>query len=264
MTTFRGRVAVITGAASGIGLAMANRFAAEGMRIAMADLDATGLEREVARLRASGAEVSAHTTDVSKPRDVEALAAHVFARFGAVHVLCNNAGLACAGAPVWEQPLESWERLLSVNFGGVVNGIRGFIPRMIAGGEEGHVVNTASAAGLRTGPLIGPYYASKHAVVALSESLYFDLALADARIQVSVLCPGFARTNIAANSPGFPDPMRARVEAGMEPAAIAQAAFEAIRDRRFWVLTHPDFDPLIRERCEGMLRRENPVAHVFR
>jgi NAD(P)-dependent dehydrogenase (short-subunit alcohol dehydrogenase family) len=220
----------------------------------------------------AGATVVSLVVDVSLASDVERLADFAYEKFGAVHILCNNAGVAGGGAPAWEQSLETWQWILGVNLWGVIHGIHVFVPRMLAGGEEGHIVNTASVAGLRTGPFLSPYYASKHAVVALSESLHFDLQLAGAKLQTSVLCPAFAKTRIAesgrnqppAVSAGqFPEGMRQRVEVGMPPEVIAERVWEAVRDGQFWVLTHADVEHLIRDRFEGMLERRNPVPHVF-
>ena len=272
MKEFAGRVAVITGAASGIGRALAERFAGEGMRLMLADVEEPALAGTAKELQERGATVALRVIDVSQGQSVGSLAESTYSEFGAVHLLCNNAGVAGGGAPAWEQSPAAWEWILGVNLWGVIHGINHFVPRMLAGGHEGHVVNTASAAGLRTGPLLSPYHASKHAVVALSESLHFDLQLAKARVSASVLCPAFVKTPLAdstRNQPRsvdagqYPDAMRGKVEAGMLPERIAQSVFEAVRDRQFWILTHQDFDEMIRSRFEGILRRENPVAHVF-
>jgi NAD(P)-dependent dehydrogenase (short-subunit alcohol dehydrogenase family) len=269
---FENRVAVVTGAASGIGRALAERFAAANMKIVLADVEQPVLETTAQTMRETGATVAACVADVSQAADVERLADFAYETFGAVHILCNNAGVAGGAAPAWEQSLETWRWILGVNLWGVLHGVHAFVPRMLAGGEEGHIVNTASVAGLRTGPFLSPYYASKHAVVALSESLNFDLQLAGAKLQASVLCPAFAKTRIAEsgrNQPAavssgeFPEGMRQRVEVGMPPELIAEKVWEAVRDNQFWVLTHPETDHLIRDRCEEMLQRRNPVPHVF-
>ncbi len=273
MKVFADRVAVVTGAGSGIGRALAQRFAREGMRLVLADVEGSAVRETARLLTQAGAKVIAEVVDVSNQRDMDRLADLSYSEYGAVHVLCNNAGVAGGGAPVWEQSPATWAWVLGVNLWGVIHGVNSFVPRMLAGGEEGHVVNTASAAGLRTGPFMGPYHASKHAVVALSESLYFDLQLAKAKVEASVLCPAFVKTNLAdstRNQPQsvsagtYPEAMRQRVEQGMLPEKIAERVFDAVRDSKFWILTHEDFDPMIRERFEGMLRRENPVPHVFK
>jgi NAD(P)-dependent dehydrogenase (short-subunit alcohol dehydrogenase family) len=192
----RDRTAVITGGASGIGRAMAGRFAAEGMKIVLADVEAEALDRAVEELRGRGAAAVGVRADVSRAGDVEAIAAEAERAFGPVHVLCNNAGVA-AGGPLWKLSEADWAWVLGVNLWGVVHGIRAFVPRMIEHGGEGHVVNTASVAGLAAGPWFGPYCASKHAVVAISETLHHELALTGSAIKVSVLCPGFVKTRIA-------------------------------------------------------------------
>lgn len=251
---------------------MAERFAAAKMRVVLADIEEAALDATFQAMWQAGATVASFTGDVSRAGDVERLAEFAYGKFGAVHILCNNAGVAGGGAPAWEQSLETWRWIFGVNVWGVIHGVHAFVPRMLAAGEEGHIVNTASVAGLRTGPFLAPYYASKHAVVALSESLNFDLQLAGAKLQASVLCPAFAKTRIAesgrnrpfaANAGEFPEGMRQRVESGMPPEAIAERVWEAVRDNQFWILTHPDADPLIRERCEEMLQRRNPAPHVF-
>jgi len=242
------------------------------MRIVLADIEQAALEETLRAMREAGATVAPFVGDVSHASEVERLADLAYSEFGAVHILCNNAGVAGGGGAAWEQSLETWQWILGVNLWGVIHGIHAFVPRMLASGEEGHVVNTASAAGLRTGPFLSPYYASKHAVVALSESLHFDLQLAGAKVHTSVLCPAFVKTRIAesgrnqstAAAPGqFPEGMRQRVEAGTPPELIAERVWEAVRDNQFWILTHPEFEYLIRDRVEGMLQRRNPVPHVF-
>ena len=272
MKLFADRVAVITGGASGIGRALAERFAAAGMRIVLADVEEPVLHEAARAMQETGAVVLPVVVDVSDAAAVEALAEEAYSKFGVVHVLCNNAGVAGGGAPVWEQSLATWDWVLKVNLWGVIHGVYTFVPRMLAAGEEGHVVNTASAAGLRTGPLLAPYHASKHAVVALSESLHFDLQLAKAQVSASVLCPAFVKTHLAdstRNQPAtvdagrYPEAMRNKVTTGMLPETIAERVFAAVRDEQFWILTHDDFDDMIRARFEGMLRRENPTPHVF-
>ena len=234
MNIFADRVAVVTGAASGIGRALAERFAREKMRLVLADVEDGALQKTASAMREAGADAIAQVVDVSKQSDVEQLADLAYSSFGAVHVLCNNAGVAGGGAPVWEQSPATWEWVLGVNLWGVIHGVHSFVPRMLASGLEGHVVNTASAAGLRTGPFMAPYHASKHAVVALSESLHFDLQLAQAKVEASVLCPAFVKTQLpdsTRNQPGsvtagrYPEAMRSKVEQGMLPEAIAERVF---------------------------------------
>ena len=189
------KVAVITGAASGIGRGLAERFAAEGMRVVLADVDEGALAELAAALETKGATVLAIKTDVSKPAEVENLAVQTLDTFGAVHILCNNAGVVCS-RPIWEHTLADWEWVLGVNLWGVIHGIRAFVPRMLAQDDACHIVNTASILGLVGGSGEGIYKVSKHGVVVLSETLADELAQKEANIQVHVLCPGWVRTGI--------------------------------------------------------------------
>jgi NAD(P)-dependent dehydrogenase (short-subunit alcohol dehydrogenase family) len=274
MLEFKNRVAVVTGAASGIGRAIAGRCAAEGMRVVLADIEEVPL-REAAKSM-GGATVLPHRVDVSDASGVEQMAEAVYSEFGAVHLLFNNAGVAPDGKMAWAQTLDTWKWVIDVNLYGVIHGLRSFVPRMLAGGEEGHVVNTASVAGLHGGPLISPYYATKHAVVGLSESLYLELAMAKARVSASVLCPAFVKTKIgesgrnrpggaasvAAGSNEFAAMVRGLIEQGVSPESIANKVFDAIKAERFWILTHPEFDAAIRDRVEGMLQGRNPAVRT--
>ncbi len=282
MKQLRGRVAVVTGAASGIGRALADRFAAEGMRLALADVEAPALERAESDLRRGGADVLALRTDVSKEAEVQALASAALQRFGAVHVLCNNAGVG-SGGRVWELTTADWEWVLGVNLWGVIHGIRAFVPAMLRGGDEGHVVNTASLAGLISAPYVAPYHASKHAVVTLSESLHHELALLGSKLRVSVLCPGYVATRIAESTRNRPPGLRAAVEsqggrpeaaamteavrrrvaAGLPPAEVAQQVLQAIRDERFWIFTHPDMKALIEQRHSDVMAERNPGTRPY-
>ncbi|MYE46199.1 MAG: SDR family NAD(P)-dependent oxidoreductase [Chloroflexi bacterium] len=275
MQQFEGRVAVVTGGASGIGRALATRFAAEGMNVVLADVERDALEATAAELRDGGAEVLAVETDVSSAESVEALADRAYEAFGAVHVVCNNAGVGGANVAAYRATLADWEWTLGVNLWGVIHGVRAFVPRMLDGGEEGHVVNTASIAGLT--PLAGnaPYGVSKAGVVALSEALYLELERRGAPVRASVLCPGIVNTNILDSGrnrpealrnpvPERPDPAQERLRDefarnAIAPAEVAAKVFEAIRDHRFWILTH-DIDSWIRRRSEGILSRANPQA----
>ncbi len=275
MQQFEGRVAVVTGGASGIGRALATRFAGEGMRVVLADVERDALEATAAELRDGGAEVLAVETDVSSAESVEALADRAYEAFGAVHVVCNNAGVGGANVAAYRATLADWEWTLGVNLWGVIHGVRAFLPRMLEGGEEGHVVNTASIAGLT--PLAGnaPYGVSKAGVVALSEALYLELERRGAPVRASVLCPGIVNTNILDSGrnrpealrnpePPRPDPAQERLRdefarSAIEPGEVAAKVIEAIRDQRFWILTH-DIDSWIRRRSEGILSRANPQA----
>ncbi len=275
MKEFRNKVAVVTGAASGMGKAMAERFAAEGMRVVLADVEAGALTAAEREVRMRGTDVLAVRTDVSKAADVEQLAARAAEAFGPVHVLCNNAGVGGIGGLLFNQRLEDWEWTLGVNLWGVIHGIRTFLPSMLGHGEDGHIVNTASVAGLISGPFQIPYNVSKYGVVALSEGLHRELALIGSRIRVSVLCPGFVATRIMEserNRPaelpvpplgqaevGYAEMMRQRVGAGLAPVEVARQVLEAIRDDRFYIITDPDeWKPFIRERMDDILGDRNP------
>lgn len=280
MKDLRGRAAVVTGAASGIGLALAERLAGEGMGVVMADVEADALSSAAARLRGTGAEVVEAVVDVRRAEEVESLAETAEAHFGAVHVVCNNAGVASGRGNVWETPIEDWEWVLGVNLWGVIHGVRSFVPRLIAAGE-GHVVNTASMAGLLGGGTGGPYSVSKFGVVALSEALYANLRLVAPSVGVSVLCPGWVNTRIDQsdrNRPeelgvdAQPDPaadrarrgMRRVLEAGMAPSQVADRVVEAVRSDTFYVLPHDDEGWLapVRQRMTDILERRNPTPRM--
>jgi len=280
MKDFRDRVAVVTGAASGIGRGLADRFAAEGMKIVLADVEEGALRQAEAEFREKGVDVLGVRTDVSKPEELEKLAQQTLDTFGAVHVVCNNAGVAGAWGPTWANTLDDWNWIIGVNLWGVIHGVRVFLPIMLEQGDEGHIVNTASLAGLMPGR--GIYGVTKQAVVALSESLYNDLKVADAKIGVSVLCPGWVNTQIidaGRNRPAelartveaIPDPQREVMEktvrdllkTGLQPSAVADQVFEAIRDDKLYIITHPEMDFLIRERFDNILSRTNPTARLF-
>ena len=275
MKDFKDKVAVITGAASGIGRALADRCVQEGMKAVLADVEAEPLATAEASLKASGATVLAVQTYVSQVRDVEALAQKTMEAFGAVHVLCNNAGVGTEAA-VWESTLAEWEWIVGVNLWGVVHGVRVFVPLMLAQDAECHIVNTASMAGLIAGPGLGAYKVTKHGVVTLSETLHHELAERGAKVKVSVLCPGIVNTRImesARNRPGDLPPtgprgpaseerweaLRRLVPAGMPAAQVADAVFEALRKDRFYILTHPEGKEAVRTRMEDILQERNPT-----
>jgi NAD(P)-dependent dehydrogenase (short-subunit alcohol dehydrogenase family) len=275
MKEFKDKVAVITGAASGIGHALAERCVHEGMKVVLADVEVGALATTEAALKAMGATVVAVVTDVSKADDVEALARRTLEAFGAVHLLCNNAGVG-AGTSVWESSLADWEWVLGVNLWGVIHGVRVFVPLMLAQQTEGHIVNTASMAGLLTGPGLGVYRVSKHGVVALSETLYHELAQRRAKVKVSVLCPGSVNTRIiysTRNRPGhlpeakplgpedvvLREAVRQAVQTGMSPTQVAEHVFNGIQADKFYILTHPDLKERVRTRMEDVLRERNPT-----
>jgi len=277
---FRDRVAVVTGAASGIGRALAERFAGQGMKVVLADVEKDALRQAEADFREKGVDVLAVPADVSKSEEIDKLAQQTLDTFGAVHIVCNNAGVAGAWGPTWANTLDDWNWIIGVNLWGVIHGVRAFLPIMLEQGDEGHIVNTASLAGLMPGR--GIYGVTKQAVVALSESLYNDLKVADAKIGVSVLCPGWVNTNImdaGRNRPAelartvdaMPDPQREEIEktvrnflkTGLQPGAVADQVFEAIREDKLYVITHPEMDFIIRERFDNILSRTNPTARML-
>ena len=278
MQDFEGKVAVITGGASGIGLAMATRFAQEGMKIVLGDVEAPALEAAVARLRQQEYEVHGVVTDVAKAESVENLARETLERFGKVHVVCNNAGVGGSRAMrVWDATLDDWEWAMGVNLWGVIYGIRTFVPIMLAQGEEGHIVNTASVAGLVQGNRV--YSVTKHGVVALTEALFDGLTLEGARVGASVLCPGLYFTNLSAAERNRPDSLgdrpveektmstdpaiadrarQLREISGREPDDLAERVLQGIKDNQFYIITHDEYDDVIRERMENILSRRNP------
>jgi NAD(P)-dependent dehydrogenase (short-subunit alcohol dehydrogenase family) len=276
-----GRVAVVTGAASGIGLGLATKAAALGMQVVMADIEKVALDEAAAEVSGLGAKVLPVTTDVSDAASVEQLAAAAEAAFGPVWLLCNNAGVA-GGGLTWEIPSSTWQWVLGVNMWGVIHGIAAFMPGMVERGE-GHVVNTASMAGLLASPGMAPYTASKHAVVAISETLYRDLELMGLRVGVSVLCPGFVNTRIGEADRNWPsrlgplpvsenNPMaevirqalQARLAGGMPPSEVADKVFDAIAGRRFWVLPHADeYAAPVRTRFDNAVEGRNPEPFFF-
>jgi NAD(P)-dependent dehydrogenase (short-subunit alcohol dehydrogenase family) len=285
MQGFQGKVAVITGAASGLGRAFARRFAGEGVRLVLADIEQPPLDRLVEELRAAGHEATGVVTDVSKATAVENLARVTLDTCGTVHLLFNNAGVSGGRAhdrsyayddppAIWEASLGDWEWVTGVNYWGVAHGIRVFVPILLAHGAEGHVVNTASVAGLRPGGNV--YGATKHAVVSMSESLRRDFARRGARIGVTCLCPTLVNTGIVKafrNRPAEllePDTIPSAEELkhleteaarGLAPEAVAELVVEAVRQDEFYVITNHSVDESIRERMDAILsRRELSVT----
>jgi NAD(P)-dependent dehydrogenase (short-subunit alcohol dehydrogenase family) len=258
MDPFRGRVAVITGGGGGIGSALARAMAARGAKLALADVDRAAAEAVAKELAASGAEAHAFQVDVTDRADVHRLADEVLARFGKVHVVCNNAGVALGGE-MWSAPVEDWEYTMAVNFWGVLYGVQAFVPRLLAQGEGGHVVNTASMAGLTGMSFLGMYCASKFAVVGLTESLSRELR--DRGVGVSVLCPMIVETEINRNSLlRHPDPERRRQAAATAPPGamrgsviapddVARRVVRAIERGDLYVLTHPEQREILRRRA---------------
>lgn len=248
MEDLTGKVAVVTGAASGIGRSLALTFGRQGMRVVIADVSDQGLAETEELLSRDGVRSISQVTDVSDADAVEALAARAFTEYGAVHVLCNNAGVSTIGKQ-WELSLDDWTWVLGVDLWGPIHGVRAFLPRMLSSGQPGHIVNTASMGGLMSGPLVGPYSVAKHGVVGLSKGLRIELH--DKNISVSVLCPGEVRTGIV---PG----MRQHIETtgtalsddaqqmidfldqslnnSMSPEVVADMVLKAVENNTFWVL----------------------------
>ncbi|HEX5369085.1 MAG TPA: SDR family NAD(P)-dependent oxidoreductase [Dehalococcoidia bacterium] len=277
MDDFEGKVAVVTGGASGIGFAMASRFAQEGMKVVLGDVEEPALEAAVAKLRQQEYDVLGVLTDVAKPESVEHLAQETLDRYGKVHILCNNAGVGGSGASsLWEATLKDWHWAMGVNLWGVIHGVHTFVPIMLAQDEPGHVVNTASMAGLAQGNRV--YSVTKHAVVALSEALHDGLRTQNTQVYASVLCPGLTNTQLMFGARNRPDDLRNYPNEGMTPEALersqqskrnteehgmppertAEIVLQAIKDRQFYILTHEDYDDVIRERMDNILARRNP------
>lgn len=271
MQELTGKVAVVTGAASGIGLAVSRRLAEEGMRLVLADIEEPALKLAADEL-SGAAEVLAVPTDVSQWDAVAALRDRAVERFGAVHLVHNNAGVG-AGGLLWEVSEADWQWVLGANLWSVVHGIRAFVPLLIEQGE-GHVVNTASLAGLISAPFMGPYNATKHAVVTMSETLAKDLRAVGAPVGVSVLCPGFVRTaidrserNRPAWAPAPPDTpanellrqgLHQLVAGGIDPADVADKVVAAVREDRFYILTHDESVPAVATRMHDIVDGRSP------
>jgi NAD(P)-dependent dehydrogenase (short-subunit alcohol dehydrogenase family) len=277
MKEFAGKVAVITGAASGIGYAIAEECIRLEMKVVLADIETGALGEAERALTVAGGDVLSVPTDVSKREEVEGLTRQAIDRFGQVHLLFNNAGVA-AGGPPWEATWNDWEWVIGVNLWGVIYGVKVFTPIMMAQNCECHIVNTSSGAGLTAGGFSAPYAATKHAVVALSESLTLALQQRNSMVKVSVLCPGMVRTNIGnaeRNRPedlkNEPVPLSPEMEAGRAafqalmavstpPGEVAEMVFDAIRKEQFYILTDPKWMEVIRLRTEKLVALENPES----
>ncbi len=267
-----GKIAVVTGGASGIGFALANRFCALGMSVMVSDIDTEALEAAASQLAIHGSPVAIHRADVSVEEEVEALAATTVEHFGGAHLICNNAGVGTQADP-WFGPMAAWQWVMGVNLFGVVHGIRAFLPILISQGE-GHVVNTASIAGLMPGAGAS-YDASKHAVVALTEDLYRTMVQMELPIGVSVLCPGWVRTRIIDAERNWPADLgavpppglgadvdlthrRRPVDAGHSPEELAELVVNAVRKDQFWVLPHAEFVDMAIHRWQDIAKGVNP------
>lgn len=280
ISDFKGKTAVLTGAGSGFGLECARIGARLGMNLVLADVQQDALDKAAAEMTAAGAQVLAFRLDVSKAAEVEALGAAVLARFGAPHFVFNNAGVG-AGGLIWENTLKDWEWVIGVNLMGVAHGVRVFTPMMLEAAKkdpawQGHIVNTASMAGLLNAPNMGIYNVSKHAVVSMSETLYQDLGLVTDQISASVLCPFFVPTGISQSQRNRPDELPAArptksqligqamsdkaVGSGKVTAAdVAQKVFDAIAANQFYIYSHPKAIGSVQTRLEDILQARNPT-----
>jgi NAD(P)-dependent dehydrogenase (short-subunit alcohol dehydrogenase family) len=279
MDGFAGRVAVVTGAASGIGRGLARHAASEGMSVVLADVEAPALDDAVAEVRDLGADAVGIRTDVSHADEVQELADQTFERFGATHLLCNNAGVFQAGV-VWQRTQADWDWVMGVNVWGILHGIRAFVPRMLEQGADAHIVNTASMAGLISVAYSAPYVVSKFAAAALTECLAHDLRAQGSTIGVSCLVPGLVDTRIADSTRNRPDEPPSEVTApdhhfvaevlkeqtstgGRHPGEVAAIVFDAVRARQFWIPTTDGFEPLVRHRYDALLDRVIPPPAQF-
>jgi len=277
MKDVNGKVAVITGAASGIGRGMAESFADAGIQLVLSDVRRDALEQTTQELRAAGAKVIGVPADVSKAEDVQALAQAALDHYGSVHILCNNAGVGAGAKSTWDATLNDWNWLLGVNLMGVVHGVHFFMPILLRQEAGGHIVNTASLAGLTSGGGAALYSTSKFGVVALSEHVYLELKQMSAKVSISVLCPGFVSTDIQAHSErlqaefstaserpqgpfaeAFRDWFAEQVKAGLAPRQVGDQVLAAIQADRFYVLTHPEFTSRIERRNQRIVSGKNP------
>jgi NAD(P)-dependent dehydrogenase (short-subunit alcohol dehydrogenase family) len=280
MRYFQSKVAVITGAASGIGRGLAEKCVREGMRVVLADIEKAPLQQVAEALSAQGARVLPVQVDVSQASEVEGLAEQAFSTFGGVHLLFNNAGVG-AGTTVWNSSLTDWEWVLGVNLWGVIHGVHYFVPRMLAQNEECHIVNTASSEGVTLHSGLGVYRVSKFGVVALTETLAVELAERAAKIKVSMLCPEWVNTRIVDSDRNRPaalrneEPLspesaaavaflRQAAAQGMPPSEVAEAVFDAIQQEKFYIFTHPTTKFGAQVRADDILNERNPrdVLHL--
>ncbi len=279
MKDLKGKVAVITGAASGIGAGLARAFADEGMKLVIADIEADRLATVAKELEAKGAEVVSQVTDVSRKDQVIALADLAYEHFGAVHVLCNNAGVTGSSCPIWETPDEDWRWIMTVNLSGMLNGLQAFVPRMLAQDEEGVIMNTSSFVGLSTGSS-SVYGISKHAITRLTEGLHYDLKEADSKLRAVLLAPGAVASDFGISERNRPKDLKLKLNAedeedragrrerihnwlaknGMPPDEVAQIALEGIREGRFYVFTNrEEVETRVKKRMKGILEEGVPL-----
>lgn len=277
MKEFKDKVAVVTGAANGIGFGIAERCAQEGMKVVLAGINEENLKTAEQKLRATGAELFCVRTDVSKKEDVEALAQKTLERFGAVHVLVNNAGVG-TGTSVWESTWEDWEWVIDVNLWGVLHGVKVFTPIMLAQDTEAHIVNIASISGLLQSYPSSPYQVTKSAVFTLTENMHHTLTQRNSKVKVSLVCPGWVKTGILKaernrpaellnqkrSLPRNPEDiaafrkMQEALEAGMSVEELADHVIRGIRDEQLYVITHPEYIPRIQKHFDNILQQKNP------
>lgn len=276
MDDLQNKVAVITGAASGIGRGIAEALVSAGMKAVLADIEEPALDATTRALRDAGADVFGVPTDVSKPEQIDALAKETLRKYGAVHVVCNNAGIGLRANSSWESTLDDWNWIVGVNLMSVVYGHRTFLPIMLEQGTEGHIVNTASIAGLVTGAMTA-YSATKAGVVAMSEGTYFELQRRNSKIGVSVVCPAYVNTNILDSQRNRPSELsdtkphvrtpesdvfiewfESQLKHGLSPREVGDRVLAAIRSRQFYILTHPEFTPMIEHRMSRIVASQNP------
>ena len=276
MESLKEKVAVITGGASGLGLAMAKRFAADGASLVLQDIEPTALEKAVADFKAEGVKAIGVGGDVSKEETLENLLKVTLETYGKANILCNNAGVGSGGLS-WELSHKDWEWVIGVDLWSIIHGIRHFVPQMLEQGDECHVVNTASLAGLTSAPMMGPYNVCKHAVVTLSETMYQEMQLLDTKIGVSVLCPAWVNTKIDESDRNRPADMQNAEQKeetqaeqllqmqikqflrdGLDPSVIGEAVYDAVKNNKFYILTHPEFESAIQTRMEDILQKRNP------
>lgn len=277
MREFKNKVAVITGSASGIGRGLAERCIQEGMKVVLADIEPPALEQAEKELKAKGGDVLAVQTDVSKESDIKELAKRTLDKFNAVHLLFNNAGVVCVGSPVWEMTQFDWQWMMGVNLWGVIHGLKVFVPIMLRQGSDCHIVNTASIAGLSTMPDTA-YAMTKHGIVGLTEALHLQLRQIDAKIRVSVLCPGLIKTRIFESARNRPTELQngdvnqtdtpqqqaalkrvlEMVETAMSPAQYADKVFTAINENKFYILSEDRYRENVRQRMDIILKDGTP------
>jgi NAD(P)-dependent dehydrogenase (short-subunit alcohol dehydrogenase family) len=271
MRDFDGKVAVVTGAASGIGRGLAQRFAREGMKVVLSDIDQDRLDAAVQELRQQEYDVLGVRTDVAVAESVDELARKALEAYGKVHVVCNNAGVLNSAGPIWEASLKDWQWMFGVNIWGVINGIRSFVPIMLDQDEEGHMINTASIAGLGPGNSI--YSITKHAVVATTEALYLQLKAGEAKVGCSVLCPTYVNTNLVEAEQHRPEELRnegqsgnatgwdflwERLRNGTSPEQMAEVVIEAVKNEQFYIIPEDYAEEGFRAWSENLINRRNP------